>query len=257
MADDLVMTAADHRALEAELHELETNARRGDRRADPGRPRVGRPEGERGVPRREELPGDAGDEDPAPARSAAARRGGRHAGRPRDGRPRRARSSSVDRRHRAASCATRSPPPWTPTPRRGGSPSTPPSAACSSARGPATWWRCPRRRARARSRSSRSPERGRSRDRERCAANCAGEGGGRESARGGCASRRWPGHSTRLEVARARLTRVASAVGDVAPARGRAAPRRRPGRRARAATRRAARRSARRRRGCAPGPSRR
>ena len=27
MADDLVMTAADHRALEAELHDLETNAR--------------------------------------------------------------------------------------------------------------------------------------------------------------------------------------------------------------------------------------
>ena len=47
-----------------------------DRRADQDRPRVGRPQGELGVPRRQGRPGAPGDEDPAAARAAPQRRRG-------------------------------------------------------------------------------------------------------------------------------------------------------------------------------------
>ena len=68
------MTAEGLEALRAEIAELEGPARRGDRRGDQDRARVRRPQGERRVPRGQERPGAAGDQDPAAAPAAGRRR---------------------------------------------------------------------------------------------------------------------------------------------------------------------------------------
>ena len=64
-------------ALREEIEELEGPAPHGDGGADQGRPRGGRPQGERRVPHRQGGPGAPGDPDQAPAGAAAQRGRGR------------------------------------------------------------------------------------------------------------------------------------------------------------------------------------
>ena len=71
------ITAAGIEDLKAEPEQLEGPARHRDGGTDQGRPRGGRPQGERRVPRRQRGPGAPGDADQAAAGAAPQRRGRR------------------------------------------------------------------------------------------------------------------------------------------------------------------------------------
>ena len=125
MTDGYAITQEGLDALRAELEQLETVARADDRRAHQDRARVGRPEGERRVPRRQGGPGAPRDAHQAPAASGCAARRSSRRRRRRTASSPSARPSRCATSRAAASRPTRSSAP----PRR-----APRTAACRSSR---------------------------------------------------------------------------------------------------------------------------